>query len=83
MAALLDEDRIGVWSEFMRQPEGGEVFSLTKQDLRIAVNDIDAWIDANASSFNSAISQPARGALTTRQKVRLFLYVVRRRFEVT
>jgi hypothetical protein len=52
-------------------------------ELRAAVDAIDQWIDDNASSFNSSIPQPARSSLTAKQKARLLVWVVRRRFEVT
>jgi len=55
---------------------------INKVDLRAAVNAIDVWVDSNTTAFNNAIPQPARGALTTKQKANLLLYVVRRRWEV-
>lgn len=80
MAVLADNDRAGVWAEAMRQ---GEALALTKAQLRAAVDAIDVWADTNASSFNTAIPQPARTALTARQKALLLMMVIRRRFEVT
>lgn len=80
MAVLSNAERAALWADVMRQ---GESFALTKADLRAAVDAVDAWADANASSFNSAIPQPARGALTTRQKALLLMFVIRRRWEVS
>lgn len=80
MAVLSDADRIAVWAEAMRQ---GEALGLTKADLRAAVNAIDAWADTNAGAFNTAIPQPARTALTARQKALLLMMVIRRRWEVS
>jgi hypothetical protein len=62
-----------------REPLG----ALTKAELRAAVNAADAWADANAASFNAALPQPARSALTARQKARLLAVVLRRRYEVS
>jgi hypothetical protein len=83
VAVLSDADRFEVWADFMRSPDTGDTFSITKADLRAAVDAIDQWIDDNASSFNSSIPQPARSSLTAKQKARLLVWVVRRRFEVT
>lgn len=80
MAVLTNPDRAHVWAEAMRQ---GEALGLTKAELRAAVNAVDDWLDANAAAFNAAIPQPARAALTARQKALLLAAVVRRRFEVT
>ena len=56
-----------------------EIATLTKADLAAAIAAIDAWIDGNAPSFNSAIPLPARTALSSQQKVDLFLAVLIRR----
>lgn len=81
MALLTDNERQVLWARWMRE-NTAPLGSLTKAELRDAVNAIDQWIEDNAASFNLAIPQPARSALTAAQKVALFLYVVRRRFEV-
>lgn len=80
MAVLSDADRRALWAEYQRSPEAGETLPL-KADLRAAVDAVDQWIDDNAASFNAAIPQPARGALTARQKARLLALVLKRRFE--
>jgi hypothetical protein len=83
MAVLPDSDRQALWAQFMGELSSERArIALAKSDLRAAVDSIDAWVDANAPSFNQAIPQPARSGLTPRQKARLLLYVVRRRFEV-
>lgn len=53
--------------------------AVTKPDLLAALVATDEWIEANAASFNSALSQPARSALTAEQKTFLFCYVALRR----
>lgn len=81
MAVLSDGERQGLWAAWMRENRS-PVGSLTKAQLRAAVDAIDNWVEDNATSFNQAIPQPARSVLTAKQKIDLFLYVVRRRFEV-
>lgn len=54
-------------------------WAVNKTDLRAAVDAVDDWVDANQTSFNTAIPQPARNALTAAQKSALLVYVVMRR----
>lgn len=83
MAALSDNDRAAVWAEFMDEmSRGREACGVTKADIRAAVNAVDAWADTNAPSFNAAIPQPARGALTAKQKARLLFRVTQKRLGV-
>lgn len=81
MAALSEADRLSATIEAMRH--GGWDAPITKSDLRAAVDAIDDWIEANSASFNSAIPQPARGQLTTKQKARLLVFIASRRYLVT
>jgi len=87
MAALPTADRNNIWGKFMSDvsAKGGGLGggTLLKLDLRAAVYAIDDWIEANQASFNSSLPQPARSALTAKQKVELFMAVAKRRFEVT
>jgi hypothetical protein len=78
MAVLPDPARADIWAEWMRR--NAETCGISKAELRAAVNAIDAWVNANANALNTAISQPARGALTTAQKARLLSMVVERRY---
>jgi hypothetical protein len=83
MAVLPDNDRAALWAEFMRNQSAERAeMPLLKAELRAAVNAVDAWVDANATAYNTAIPQPARGALTTKQKALLLMFVVSRRWEV-
>lgn len=81
MAVLSDPLRSDTWAELQRTPDnpGG----ITKTDLRAAVNAADDWADANAASFNSELPVAARNALTARQKARLLLAVVEKRWEAS
>lgn len=80
MAALTEEERKEIWAEFQREASAKrEALPLTKAQLRAAVNALDDYFDANGAALNSAIPQPARGALTTRQKLFLVVYVLTQR----
>lgn len=74
-------DRREIWAEWMRLNR--ESISVTKQDLRAALDAIDDWIDAQTASFNAAIPLPARTELSAAQKSRLFSMLLAKRFEVT
>jgi hypothetical protein len=81
MAVLSDNDRTDVWAELMRElSTDHETISITKADLRAAVNAIDVFLNDNAAAINTAIPQPARGALSASQKARLLVFVVRKRY---
>jgi len=79
MAVLPDNDRLAVWAQYMRESRDAHG-ALTKADIRAAVDAIDGFLNTNAAAINSAIPQPARGALTTAQKARLLMYVIQRRY---
>lgn len=84
VAVLSNNDRAEVTAEYQREIGVERVgCGISKADLRAAVNAIDQWVDDNAAAFNSAIPQPARGTLTTREKARILLRVVERRFKVS
>lgn len=84
MAALSNQERADINTLFQQQAsDTHSSLAVTKPQLRAAVDAIDQWIDDNATSFNSAIPQPARSALTAKQKAWLFKLVMNRRFEVT
>lgn len=80
MAILSDADRREAWARWMR--ENQEEIGILKADLRAAVNAADQWVEDNQASYNSAIPQPARSAMTDKQKARLLFYVVDKRFGV-
>lgn len=84
MATLNEADRSVAWTVFMQEESKvRQGMALTKADLRAAIDATDDWVNTNAASFNTAIPQPARGALTARQKAKLLLMVVERRFGIT
>lgn len=81
MAVLSDPDRASIHAEFVRlaQNVGNGAGGLTKANILAAINAVDDWADTNASAFNTAIPQPARGAMTTKQKTFLLAYVIFKR----
>lgn len=84
MAVLSDNDRHAEWADLMRGLSADrESCGVTKDALRAALDAADQWVDDNSASFNSALPQPARSALTARQKARLLMRVVSRRFQVS
>jgi len=81
MAVMIDADRQAAWAEFMQELSAErEALNLNKNDLRAALDAVDQWVSDNAAAFNAAIPQPARANLTTSQKARLLMHVVRKRF---
>ena len=82
MALLTDGQRRALWAAFQRG-DTGPMGALTKADLRAAVDALDAFLESNSAAINSAIPQPARGALTARQKAMLLVHVVDQRYKVT
>jgi len=80
MAVLSESDRVEVWASYMR--DNVEAISVTKQDLRAALDATDQWIDDNAGGYNIALPVAARTALSAKQKAMLFMYVASKRFGV-
>ncbi len=83
MAVLSDSDRLALWMQYMAAAsQRRDPLPLSKADLRAAINAADTWADDNASAYNLAIPQPARAALTAKQKAEILMFVIRRRHEV-
>lgn len=84
MARLGQELRAVVHKDFCDQMgrSSAETIGITKHDIADAIQAADAWVDDNAASFNAALPQPARGALSARQKARVMMLVLQRRYEV-
>ena len=79
MAVLNEASRVQCWAIANRV---GDMQGVLKTELRAAIDAVDDWVETNATEFNTAIPQPARGALTAKQKAALLMYVVDRRFGV-
>lgn len=83
MAVLTDPQRAAATADWQRDLAfRAETCGITKADLRAAVNGLDVFLDTNATAINNAIPQPARGALSTKQKARLLMYVIQARYGV-
>jgi hypothetical protein len=78
MAVLINADRAAVWASLMT--DNTEVCSITKTDLRAAVNAIDDFLEANATAINNTLPAAAKAGLSVAQKARLLSYVVRKRW---
>lgn len=84
MAVLSNNDRAAISADFQRKISDIQApIAVNKTNLALAITAIAQWVDDNRASFNSAIPQPARSALTTKQKAWLLMLVVARDFEVT
>ncbi len=79
MAVLSDADRADLRDEFMRD-DTGTFGAIVKADLRAGVNALDAWVDTNKASMNSALPAVLQAELTVAQKALLLVHVVRKRF---
>jgi hypothetical protein len=82
MAVLSAGDRAIVEVLVNRDASVIQGVGITKPELRAAIDAIDDWVETNAGVFNTAVPQPARSALTARQKAALLMYVVEKRFGV-
>lgn len=84
MAVLADGDRYSIWGKFMSDISSRlEAVDINKPQLRAAVNAIDVWINDNQTSFNNALPEPAKSALSAKHKAELLMRVINRRWEVT
>ena len=78
MAVLSESDRFAAWREMMKA--NTEEFSLTKGELRAAIDAADVWVQDNKVSFNNALPAAAKAALSNTQKAHLLVFVTEKRF---
>lgn len=78
MATLSLQDRFDVWADLMRQNLG--TISITKPQLRAAVDALDDFMDQNATALNNALPVTARTNLTTPQKAAVLSAVIAKRY---
>lgn len=57
--------------------------SLSKVQLRNAINAADDWLEANFAAYNASLTAAARTGLTGKQKARLLTLVINRRLELS
>lgn len=83
MAVLSGQDRILVAVQVAQGLSSSrEPCGLNKVQFRAAIDAADAWADANAAAYNSALPPAARTTLTVAQKARILAFVLRKRWEV-
>lgn len=80
MAVLSDADRFVLRTNWIAAND--ERARLTKAELAAALNAIDDFMHNNAAAINNAFPEPAKSTLSARQKARVLVEVLRRRFEV-
>jgi hypothetical protein len=78
MAVMTEQDRFDCWAELMRSISG--TVAISKQDLRAAVDALDAWLSDNATAINNALPAAAKAGLTVPQKAVLLNMVVAKRY---
>ncbi len=81
MAVLSNADRSEVAADFNRAvSDDHEPCAAIKADVIACANALDDFLNANAATINAAIPQPGRTNLTTAQKARIMMLVIRRRY---
>lgn len=77
MAVMSEEQRKAVWAKFMSllssrwEPLG----AMTKQELRVVIDDIDAGVASGAADFETVWSGPFKSNATAKQKAELLQLV--------
>lgn len=81
MAALTSAERERVHRLLMRRWSGQrEACTFTKAELRAAVDAIDTWLEANATTINQQFPAAFRTTATPAQKAAVLSYVAMTRF---
>jgi len=78
MALLSAQDLIDLWADWMRQNR--ETITITKTDLKAAVDATDQWVSDNSVSYNNALPAAAKAGLSSPQKASLLSYVLAKRY---
>ena len=76
MALMSNQDRLECWRDYIRE----DGVSVSKDDLRAAIDALDVWFDTNAATLNAVLPVAARTGLTTPQKARLLRAVIAKRY---
>lgn len=71
---ILDSEVRIIFQKIMNQYP--TIANFTKTDMKDAINAVDAWIDANAVSFNNVLPTLIKNNLTTQQKYRLLKFIL-------
>lgn len=81
MAVLTDPDRADCAAKFIKQHlvSRAKVADLTTAEIRTLVNDLDAWLDANTTQANTAITPAVRNKASTDTKFAALAFVALKR----
>jgi hypothetical protein len=83
MATLSEAQRAAISGEIQGDwSRVWEQVAIKKSDVLAAVAAIDSFFDTNAAAINNALPAAAKAGLTTAQKARLLMLVVRHRYLV-
>jgi hypothetical protein len=84
MAVLPDANRIEIWTKWMQDLSSrlADTGTLSKADMRAAVNATDDWIETNQASYNTALPAAFAAAATAKQKAELFMLVALKKFGI-
>ena len=80
MVALTQSQIDAIFQSITNQIVKTRTCDLTKAQIKQAISDTDAWIDANAASYNNALSLAVRTSLTTSEKSALFAFIALKKF---
>lgn len=85
MAVLSDADRLTLHTLLMQvmSNQHSVLASVTKADMRAAINAADDWRDTNAASYNNALPAAFKNNASAKQKALLLMYVVSKFYEVS
>ncbi len=83
MAVLSDSTRTLIWAGLMENARdflgAGEEFQASKVEYRQLIDDIDTWLDSQATAANSAIRVGIRSKFTTTEKFRVLALIAAKR----
>lgn len=81
MAAMSNADRITAARNWVQRifVEAGQTANMDGPAIKAAVDAVDDWVDANQTSFNTALPEPFKSTANLAQKSLLLAYVVMRR----
>lgn len=82
MAVMNATDRAQAWIIIMKilssEVDVGD--SVVRDAILAAVDDVDAWVDTNQASYNTALPEPFKTWSTPRQKAAVLTFVLHERF---
>jgi len=81
MAVLSESDRAALWREAMENWSSSRTpITISKSDLRAAVDALDDFFNSNAAAINNALPAAAKAGLTTAQKAEVLMWVTQKRY---